>query len=396
MNDWVWAETVYNGQLIAGGKFTSAAGVPCNYIAAWNGSTWSPLCSGMDNEVDALCVYNGQLWAGGRFLAAVGVPVSYITYWDGSAWNDPEGGADSYVVSLTAYGGKLIAGGYFTNMNGPANYIAQWDGNSWSPMGSGMGGSQGQVMALSVEGRASAGSALSGMKISASGPSKGTAGGIILPPPSVEPHLAPGFEGWWSRVLAVPVLDLAPVPVLAAIRSGDRRGGAGVGVAGRVAPLVDALARLAPRLVERFAVAIGEAAGAGARHEAGGARIGLAGQPVLHEGPPLSHAVSQTQHRAVAVGETAGAQRERARIRIARGAIAQVRAAGRLAGALIEQLALALVGQAAGSHRHRIGRDLQRDETQQRNRHQKRERDTPAIDRPHGGTLLPLAGQIET
>jgi hypothetical protein len=52
--------------LIAGGGFASAGGVACNCIARWDGSAWQPLGSGMNNEVYALTVYNGELIAGGR------------------------------------------------------------------------------------------------------------------------------------------------------------------------------------------------------------------------------------------------------------------------------------------------------------------------------------------
>ncbi len=152
LNDWVWVQAVYNGELVVGGKFTMAGGVPANYIAKWNGISWAPLGSGMDGEVDALAVYNGELWAGGRFTTAGGVPVNYIARWDGSVWSEPEGGADSYVVALTVYNNRLIVGGYFTDLSGPANYIAQWDGAHWNPLGSGMGGAEGQVMALTSYG----------------------------------------------------------------------------------------------------------------------------------------------------------------------------------------------------------------------------------------------------
>jgi hypothetical protein len=65
MNATVFALTVYNGELIAGGGFTYAGGVTCNYIARWNGSQWQPLGTGMNNWVYALTVYNGELIAGG-------------------------------------------------------------------------------------------------------------------------------------------------------------------------------------------------------------------------------------------------------------------------------------------------------------------------------------------
>ena len=66
------ALTVYNGELIAGGRFTTAGGVTCNYIARWNGATWQPLGAGMNGDVYALTVYNGELIAGGYFTTAGG------------------------------------------------------------------------------------------------------------------------------------------------------------------------------------------------------------------------------------------------------------------------------------------------------------------------------------
>ncbi|MFO0981445.1 MAG: hypothetical protein U1E76_06760 [Planctomycetota bacterium] len=152
MNDWVYAATVYNGDLIAGGKFTTAGGVAASHIARWNGTKWAALGSGLDGDVWSLTVYNGQLIAGGFFVNAGAVNVNFIAAWDGTTWTDLEGGTDSGVMALTVYDRKLIAGGYFTNANIPANHIASWDGHAWAPLGSGTGGSQGQVMALGTYG----------------------------------------------------------------------------------------------------------------------------------------------------------------------------------------------------------------------------------------------------
>src|SRR6185295_11528741 len=43
MCDWVNASVVYNGELVVGGRFTCAGGVSANYIAKWNGTSWSAL-----------------------------------------------------------------------------------------------------------------------------------------------------------------------------------------------------------------------------------------------------------------------------------------------------------------------------------------------------------------
>ena len=45
-----------SGNLYIGGYFTFAGTGAANYIAKWNGSTWSALGTGMDNTVYALAV----------------------------------------------------------------------------------------------------------------------------------------------------------------------------------------------------------------------------------------------------------------------------------------------------------------------------------------------------
>jgi trimeric autotransporter adhesin len=141
MNSYVYALTVYNGELIAGGQFSTAGGVPANGIARWNGASWQPLGSGMNSVVFSLTVYNGQLIAGGGFTTAGGVPASRIAAWNGSVWQPLGTGINSETDSLTVHDGELIAGGLFTTAGGvPANSIARWNGSSWQPMGTGMGG----------------------------------------------------------------------------------------------------------------------------------------------------------------------------------------------------------------------------------------------------------------
>jgi hypothetical protein len=138
MNSTVYALTVYDGELIAGGQFTNAGGVSANRIARWNGSTWQPLGTGIeDGPVNALAVYNGELIAGGEFSYAGGILTPYIARWNGSTWQ-PLGGIDGPVFALTVYNGEVIAGGFFTTAGGvSAKYIARWNGSTWQPLGTG-------------------------------------------------------------------------------------------------------------------------------------------------------------------------------------------------------------------------------------------------------------------
>ena len=120
--------------LYAGGGFTSIGGITANFIARWDGTSWFPFGAGFDNAVYALTVYNGELYAGGAFSTTA----SHIAKWNGSTWSAVGGGVNDNVYTLEVYNGELYAGGFFTAAGGAsALQIAKWDGTSWSAVGSG-------------------------------------------------------------------------------------------------------------------------------------------------------------------------------------------------------------------------------------------------------------------
>ncbi|MFN5956574.1 MAG: hypothetical protein ACK462_01375, partial [Planctomyces sp.] len=129
-------------KLVVGGVFTFAVNVLANNIALYDPATgaWSALGSGMSNGASSAFVYalttlpGGDLIAGGRFTTAGGVTVNSIARWNGSAWSALGTGMNNIVWSLTTLpSGDLIAGGTFTTAGGvPANYIALWNGSAWS------------------------------------------------------------------------------------------------------------------------------------------------------------------------------------------------------------------------------------------------------------------------
>jgi hypothetical protein len=114
------------GTLYAGGLFKTAGDAPANYVAKWNGSTWSALGTGMDGYVQTLaCDSAGNLYAGGMFATAGGVTVNHVAMWDGSTWSALGAGVNSGVDALAFdKSGNLWAGGSFTTAVG--NYIAEW------------------------------------------------------------------------------------------------------------------------------------------------------------------------------------------------------------------------------------------------------------------------------
>ena len=141
--------------LYVAGSFSHANDVPADGIAKWDGSSWSTLDGGADDQfVGALAVYDDgsgpALYAGGSFEDAGGVPANGIAKWDGTSWSALGSGMNGYVAALTTHddggGPALFAGGGFTTAGGgSANRIAKWNGSSWAALGSGL---DGQVYAL--------------------------------------------------------------------------------------------------------------------------------------------------------------------------------------------------------------------------------------------------------
>src|SRR5262249_19672618 len=144
MNDLVYALTVYDDgsgpALYAGGRFTTAGGVPANFIAKWDGTSWSALGSGIGGtfpSVPAPAVYDDgggpALVAGGAFTTAGGVPANRIANWDGTSWSALGSGMNDLVLALTVYddggGPALYDGGAFATAGEVGvNFIAKWDG----------------------------------------------------------------------------------------------------------------------------------------------------------------------------------------------------------------------------------------------------------------------------
>ena len=86
MNGLVISLTVHNGDLIAGGFFTTASSQTANGVARWDGSAWQPMSTGMQDghyngSVESLTVHNGDLIAGGWFTTAGGQAARSIARW---------------------------------------------------------------------------------------------------------------------------------------------------------------------------------------------------------------------------------------------------------------------------------------------------------------------------
>lgn len=134
--------TLPNGNIIAGGSFTAAGGIEAKNIALWNGATWTPLATGIDDDVYALATLpTGDIIAGGQFATAGTAAARNIARWNGSTWSPLGTGIDGVFVGslLTLPNGSLVVGGQFTGAGtATANNLALWDGSAWSQLGPGL------------------------------------------------------------------------------------------------------------------------------------------------------------------------------------------------------------------------------------------------------------------
>lgn len=159
MDNDVRCMTVYDGELWVGGDFNNVGGnSPSDGVVKWDdaNSQWIggnfgvDLVGGVNETVRVLYVNpnDGNLYMGGEFpelidgnAGVVDYNMSGIALYDGSSWYPLGTGLNEYCRAIHEYNGNLIVGGYFTTAGGVAcNKIAKWDGTNWSPMGQGFDG----------------------------------------------------------------------------------------------------------------------------------------------------------------------------------------------------------------------------------------------------------------
>lgn len=142
--------------LYVGGDFSLAGGVPASRLASWDGASFAPVGGGLSGDVLALAEFDDgsgkALFVAGEFVMAGGVLVNRIARWDGVAWSALGAGCDDTVRALCVFddglGPALYAGGDFTTAGGVlVNHIARWDGAQWSALGA---GTDARVRALQV------------------------------------------------------------------------------------------------------------------------------------------------------------------------------------------------------------------------------------------------------
>ena len=159
LNGTVRAQAVHDdgsgSALYVGGEFTRAGSVVGNRVARWNGTSWSALGSGTDEEVVALAVYDDgggpELYAGGYFSSAGGGPQATIAKWDGSSWTSLSGDPDYPVLAMAVHDDGSGPALYVARSNGwSSDFVVKWDSSGWSGFTSVSSGFVASILSLTV------------------------------------------------------------------------------------------------------------------------------------------------------------------------------------------------------------------------------------------------------
>ena len=124
----------YQGNLYVAGNI-----MPIEDIFMWDGTQAHQLGAGIQgggSAINSMAVYKNELYVGGIIRKIDGNIGNYIMKWDGSQWSEVGGSVDNIVESMTVYDGYLYVCGGFSSAGGiPASRIARWDGSSWTALG---------------------------------------------------------------------------------------------------------------------------------------------------------------------------------------------------------------------------------------------------------------------
>lgn len=136
-----------NGDLVVGGSFengpsgSTAPNGRLQNIARWDGASWSSLGRSLNRPVRAMAqMPNGDLMLGGEFVTDGRTRLQGIARRNGNTLSPVGGGVDGTVTALAvAPNSRLLVGGGFTQAGGvAAANVALWDGTAWSPIGGGV------------------------------------------------------------------------------------------------------------------------------------------------------------------------------------------------------------------------------------------------------------------
>jgi len=133
--------TMLDGTIIAGGTFNSVVGVAAtSRIARYHPdtNTWSSISSAVTSSIFALAVApDGTLYAGGDYSSIGGVSANYIAKFNGVSWtplgSGISGGSAIRAIVIDGYGNVIVSGDFTGagDLSSLIDSVAVWNGSSW-------------------------------------------------------------------------------------------------------------------------------------------------------------------------------------------------------------------------------------------------------------------------
>lgn len=102
------AMCLYDDQLILSGTFTDLGWDPTIQIAAYDGTTWSPIGTGLGGSPNALVEHRGSLIAIGDLTIGDAQTPAHIARWDGQAWSPIQAPTSARPYSLASTDAGLL------------------------------------------------------------------------------------------------------------------------------------------------------------------------------------------------------------------------------------------------------------------------------------------------
>jgi len=141
----------YKGEIVAGGDFGASGDTKLPGIARWDGVAWQPVGPEFPGAtgvfVRAVAVHGEDLYAAGWLYKEDGPSREFVAHWDGVTWSVVDAPRATAVLKIVFAGDDLIVGVAASQSPEPMDLVWTWDGMQWNPVGNLL---DGWVTALTV------------------------------------------------------------------------------------------------------------------------------------------------------------------------------------------------------------------------------------------------------
>ncbi|MCC6182591.1 MAG: T9SS type A sorting domain-containing protein, partial [Bacteroidia bacterium] len=115
---------IFQNKLYVCGTFHKTGPYWCNYVGRWNGTSWDSVNFNPNKPVGWSDVYNNELYVSGSFDTVAGQAIKHVAKFDGTNWHDLSFPYADRVEAIKNYKGTLYAASY--------TGVWQYKNNTWT------------------------------------------------------------------------------------------------------------------------------------------------------------------------------------------------------------------------------------------------------------------------